>query len=309
MYSDRHSFNHCQRPNSLYKEDDFTDDIWVQDVEMTPKMGVMNCPSGSTSIIRAREKTSYEFEFEGPIYYFKNAKLHMNMKNNQCMLICKNDLIGNVGKSGLINTFHQGAFGSEYAAFPQELFGKEWYVVWKFPTDLEGICGFRIIREAQAVGDFPMIDDNNPDDNSNDKRTKFTKFRTSMDKGPAVHHLERLINNDGSVGDGKKYGMITTGVFYTNFDKPTSEEEIKVREAIGAFKEIGLGVIKVNFMHHGLVFHTYEGMTITPKDFAKLLDSLFGKKITDILKSSRLIQRHSEQDIDEWASNFIAVYL
>ena len=64
---------------------------------------------------------------------------------------------------------------------------------------LEGIIGFRIIREAQSVGNFHMIDDHNPQDSSNDKRTKFTKFRTPMDNGPAVHHLERLVNNDGNV--------------------------------------------------------------------------------------------------------------
>ena len=299
------NLGNCQSLSSLHQEQEFPDDIWVEDVDMTPKMGVMNCPSGGTTIIRARERTSYEFEFEGPIYYFKNARLNKKMKNNQCMLICKNDLIGNAEKSGIINTFHHGAFGNEYAPFPQELFGIEWYVVWKFPTDLEGIGGFRIIREAQSVGDFPMIDDHNPGDYSNDKRTMFTKFRTPMGNGPAVHHLERLME----VLDGKKYGMLTTGVFYGDFNHPTNNEEIKVDEAITAFKEIGLGVIKVNSMHHALVFHTYEGKAISPKEFANILNSRLGYQITDIIKASRLEKRHSEQDIDEWASNFITVYL
>ncbi len=98
-----HRTTGLERTSSLdqsQESDGFSDEIWVPDVEITPKMGVMNCPNGKTTIIRARERTPYDFEFEGPIYYFRDAKLNKEMQNNQCMLICKNDFIGNADKRG-----------------------------------------------------------------------------------------------------------------------------------------------------------------------------------------------------------------
>ena len=126
---------------------DFPSEIVIPNLRRTTSKGVINCKAGPTIIKAAKTGEIYEFTFNAPIYYFIDGMFNAKMTTDQCLLISKDDFMGNSMKAGIVQTFHPGAFGREYSLMdvsliPDELKGHQWYIVWKFPTDLNGIENF-----------------------------------------------------------------------------------------------------------------------------------------------------------------------
>ena len=290
----------------------FPSEIEIPNLRRTTSKGVINCKAGPTIIKSAKTGEHYEFTFNAPIYYFIDGMFNANMTTDQSLLISKDDFMGNSMKAGIVQTFHPGAFGREYSLMdvslvPDELKGHQWYIVWKFPTDLNGIENFVPIDDGEPVGEFPLTDDSIPDSWSGENKTKFLKMRYSTNQGPAIHHLVNRTNQ-------KKYPMITSGVFYTDFDHPTYQEQTNVKQMLEKFKELlDLNVIQVNCMHHAIVIKSTGNneMYISPTTLAQNLNynQEFYDTFTSIVKEARLESRHSENDIDLWAQNYITKYM
>ena len=289
----------------------FPEEISLKDTSGELKKGYLNCPAGPTQIRKAKERTVYGFDFEAPIYYFPDAKLHHNMHNSQCLLMCDDDFSGNERKSGVEQTFHSGAFGREHAPTEGALDvhvnkllskpdnQKKWRIVWKFPVDLEGIDGFRKIYTPQPVGDFMLLDDANESDGSGYKRDYFTKYRQAMDDGPPVHRLSNSVIS---------FGAISQGTFRVDFDEDEVHEQRKIDEAISELAELGIEAIDCNSQHHLLVFYKYNGVYINERSMANMLRGEMRNSILSIIKKARLQSRNDEEDIDDWADNFITVF-
>jgi hypothetical protein len=211
-------------------------------------------------------------------------------------------------------TFHSGAFGSEHAptegeldVHVNELLSKpdnqqKWRIVWKFPVDLEGIDGFRTIYNPQSVGDFLLMDDSKKKDSSGYKLQKFTKYRQAMDDGAPVHRI--IDTNDGVVS----FGGLSQGTFRQDFDEDDCYEQRKIDQAICEFAELGIEAIDCNSQHHLLVFYKYNGVYMDERSMAYMLRGEMRNSVLSIIKKARLQSRNDEEDIDDWANNFIAVF-
>ena len=160
---------------------------------------------------------------------------------------------------------------------------------------------------GEPVGEFALTDDSIPHHTGGENKINFLKMRYSTTQGPAIHHLVNRTNQ-------KKYPMITSGVFYTDFDHPTYQEQANVAQMLEKFKELlDLNVIQVNSMHHAIVIKSTGNneMYISPTTLAQNLNYSqdFYLTFTNILKEARLVSRHSENDIDLWAQNYITKYM
>jgi hypothetical protein len=126
---------------------------------------------------------------------------------------------------------HSGAFGGDVEDYTQT-----YKDIWKLPADLLAIQEYKPPKDIIcSVGNYGG----------------YTKYRLDGANG-SVHWLM----NDR----GKKYGMISTSVFFVDFNNPTDEEQSKVASMIYKLKKHHIKAEYMDYHHAIAIYHAPSKM-------------------------------------------------
>lgn len=261
-------------------------------------------------------ETGNTLKLTQPMYFAERARLASKQARREPTLLMSSTDFKMIAKD--VNT-HSAAFGLDTQSWPAKSVSAKvkppgalsgnCTVVWKFPSDLNYLPGFRkIFNVYLPVGDYPFWDDEwwneDPYKQLNlselPRGVQITKFRRDGDGVPNTHHLE--------VPGKVRVAAISTTEFIPELweeDWPSGNTyKTKVSRLLQRLLKAGVYTISVYGQHHVLVFYADVDQSpptlITPCKLSTLLQSSRAPRILKALYSEAL----SKPRIDAWAKEY-----
>ena len=246
--------------------------------------------------------------FKRPVYLSERAFMAKGQKKETPLLLVHSDDWEWLKKP---EATHSGAFGTDHS-IPKHVAGLsgEWVFVWKFPSDLNHLPGFKHLSIPVPVGTYPFFTDrwssggtytDQPHHHLFPLNGTVVKFRTDSPSGMSVHHLQS--------GNGAKVAMISSNLFVQEFwAQPTPKEIENVKSLIRKLREeCGICARSVWGQHHAFVFYIDKsnGTLLTPQKMASILQNpTRGAKVRAAIAEHNLYQTKANY-VREWASLYI----
>ena len=250
--------------------------------------------------------------FSQPVFFNSRCKMVSSQRKQQpTLFICGDDW--RYIKTPSVT--HKGAFGQDYEKVDIRKrfietnvdgldFSQDWFVVWKFPGDLNHLANSKnqkifkkIFNIPLPVGEYPLRDDGwtgrYMSHESLPLETWVEKLRIDFPDGNGVHYLEAR--------DDTRVAMIGSHYFIDAFWHVTSKEKTNVVNMLNElYHSKGIFAFPCYGQHHAIVFyvHLKNGKLITPN---YLLDLL----LHDGLKV--VLEKYTKRSLNSWVKNFMSV--
>jgi endonuclease/exonuclease/phosphatase family metal-dependent hydrolase len=244
--------------------------------------------------------------FRYPVFFHKCARLSIHQRKEQPVLVIHATDWTRIQRPDVT---HEGAFGHDFAVWSVEkvhqayvpsdydLRGSQWVVVWKFPSDLNRLDGYRAVyRVPLPVGSYPFVNDNwstavypaHTMDTKlraavqQDARFEMVqKIRYDLPGTDSVHHLESE--------SGVQVAMASSHYMIQDFWRVTPvEKQQVVRFLTALWTEAQVYAFPCYTQHHAIVFYLDDstGKRLTPRRMASLLaDMVRGPPIHRVLET------------------------
>lgn len=256
------------------------------------------------------------YQFEHPIFFCPEALLvNKQEKANPVMLVSAEDW----KELKRPEATHQGAFGNDFQKVASDVIsrakigtydprGVTWWVVWKFPGDLNYLTGFKRIHHPIPVGAYPLLSDGwwNPPMILSSPKLPVNDYapveKIRLDRvSPSVHFLQ---------GDHGECAMVGSHYFIDGFWESNLDLR-NIKRMLQELYNVGVYAFTCYGQHHAIVL--YADLTasppelLTPQRLATLLHNPSKKrKIVDALQMGALDGMRSQ--LQKWATNYVEAF-
>jgi hypothetical protein len=255
---------------------------------------------------------------QAPVFFCDKARMSKRMEWPHAVLLMRRETFAYLENE---HVTHEGAFGKDVAKVKWETSrisgympakGSAWVAVWKFPSDLNWIDGYHVLRrQPLPVGKYPFYDDgwwqpghvldlpslNRYSSGEYGPPTSWVhKMRTDLSKDEGVHYLQHQ--------HGAKCAMISSHYFIDTFWDATATEKSNVIKLLKALYAVNMYAFACYWQHHAIVFYStvHPQQLITPEVLAQLLTTGAAAVVEQCVKPK------NKKEFRRWVKNYINTF-